>query len=104
MIEQKSDRVVVAEDIVGELIGIDVDADPNKNYFHIKTEDGRNVEGKLADTFSKDTHWAVHETYAARVLKVTTIRYATGEEKIDWLLATLVPIARIPVLEPAPLS
>jgi hypothetical protein len=27
--------------------------------------------------------------YMARILKVTTIRYATGEEKVDWALAWL---------------
>ena len=88
-IEEKSDRRIEPEEAVGELIGIDVDANSNKSYFHIKSIDGRNIEGKLADTFARDRHWAVHVFYAASILKITTIRYATGEEKIEWLLANL---------------
>lgn len=86
-IEEKSDKNVEPEIVVGELFGIDVDR--SNTYFHIKTVDGRNIEGKLGDTFPTSQEWAVHVQYKANVVRVTTIRYATGEEKIDWLLASL---------------
>jgi hypothetical protein len=88
-IEEKSDKKYDPCAAVGELVGIDVDRP--KTYFHIKTRDGENIEGKLADTFPVDQEWAVHITYAANLIKVTTVRYATGEEKVDWLLANLSP-------------
>ena len=86
-IEEKSEKTVVPDIVSGELVGIDVEL-PN-TYFHIKTVDGRNLDGKLADTFPVNQEWAVHVHYIARLLRVTTVKYATGEEKIEWLLAEL---------------
>lgn len=88
-IEEKSDETIEFEIIIGELVGIDVDRP--KTYFHLKTLDGRNLEGKLADTFPIDQEWAVHVVYVANVMMVTTVKYATGEERIEWLLANLAP-------------
>ena len=64
-----------------------------RTYFHLKADDGKIIEGKLADTFPLDREWAVHVHYFAKLIRVTTIRYATGEEKIEWLLAELAPPA-----------
>jgi hypothetical protein len=88
-IEQKSEQTVTPEEVVGELVGIDV-LRPT-TYFHIAV-DGRNIEGKLADTFPADKEWAVHILYRAKLLQVETIRYSTGEAKIDWLLADLIDL------------
>jgi hypothetical protein len=92
-IEEKSDRSAVPEEVVGELFGIDIDPDPNKSYFHIKTNDARNIEGGLDDAFPRDREWAVHITYAALLVKIITIKYATGEEKIEWRLSRLSPVS-----------
>lgn len=89
IIEEKSDQKVIPLQVQGELVGIDVDR-PN-TYFHLKTADGRDLKGKLSDTFPAGQEWAVHINYSASLLQVTTIRYATGEEKIDWVLAALGP-------------
>jgi hypothetical protein len=89
-IEGQSDRATEPEAVIGELIGIDVDADLDRSYFHVKTQDGRNLEGKLAGSFLRDQHWAVHVVYIAHVIKITTIKYATGEEKVEWVLASLI--------------
>jgi hypothetical protein len=91
IIEEKSDQKVDPHEIQGELVGIDI-ALPH-TYFHIKATDGSDVQGKLAETFPRDKEWAVHVNYIAVVLQITTIRYATGEEKIDWVLASLRPPA-----------
>jgi len=48
-IEEKSDQSVQHHEVVGELVGIDVDW-PN-TYFHIKTIDGRDLQGKLGSRF-----------------------------------------------------
>jgi hypothetical protein len=98
-IEEKSDRTIETEAVIGELIGIDVDAEPDRSYFHIKTTDGRNIEGKLADAFPRHIHWSVHVVYAAQLLRITTIRYATGEEKIDWLLSNLEMPPELPTID-----
>jgi hypothetical protein len=87
IIEEKSEQKFDREEVVGELVGIDVERP--RTYFHLKADDGRNIEGKLADTFPLDRTWAVHIKYVAKLLMVTTVRYATGEERIDWLLAEL---------------
>lgn len=87
IIEQRSEKRFTPHNVVGELVGIDIDRP--RTYFHIKTVDGQHLEGKLADTFAVDQEWAVHVTYNAKLIKVETVRYATGEEKIDWLLASL---------------
>ena len=91
VIEEKSDRAIDHEEVIAELVGIDVDQDQNKSYFHLKTVDGRNIEGKLAEPFNREPHWAVHTNYHAHIIRVTTIKYSTGEEKVDWLLAGLTP-------------
>jgi hypothetical protein len=54
VIEEKSDRTIEPEMVTGELIGIDVDVDPQRSFFHLKTSDGRNIQGKLDDTFYRD--------------------------------------------------
>ena len=89
-IEEKSDKEVEPETTAGELVGIDVQ--PPNTYFHLKTDDGRELQGKLADTFPANQEWAVRVRYLAHLLRVRTIKYATGEEKIDWLLASLGPL------------
>jgi hypothetical protein len=89
-IEEKSDQNFESETIIGELLGIDV-ARPN-TYFHLKTQANENIEGKLADTFPVEREWAVHNDYKATLIKVTTIRYSTGEEKVSWILAGLIQI------------
>src|SRR5262249_36355530 len=96
-IEEKSDQTLETHEFVGELVGIDI-ARPN-TYFHLKTADNLELQGKLAESFPTNQEWAVHVTYLARVLRVTTIKYATGEERIEWLLTSLSP-----VLSDAPLS
>lgn len=88
-IEDQSDEDRDPTIIVGELIGIDVSPDVRKSYFHIKTEEGRDIEGKLADEFDFSQHWSVHVTYSATVLRITTLKYATGEERIEWRLMAL---------------
>ena len=90
-IEEKSDQKYDTETTIGELVGIDVERP--RTYFHLKADDGKIIEGKLADTFPLDREWAVHVHYFAKLIRVTTIRYATGEEKIEWLLAELAPPA-----------
>jgi hypothetical protein len=95
-IEEKSEQTIDRDVALGELVGIDVDR-PN-TYFHFKTIDGRNLEGRLADTFPAANEWAVHLMYSAELLKVTTIKYATGEERIEWLLANLGPFPDDPSL------
>ena len=86
-IEAKSDKNIESVTHTGELLGIDVDQ--STSYFHIRTDDGTKIDGRLADTFPMSREWAVHVRYHASLLRVTTIRYATGEEKIDWQLAAL---------------
>jgi len=98
-IEEKSDREIDYEIVVGELFGIDVDANPDRSYFHIKIPDGRNLEGKLAETFPRGQHWAVNVIYTANLAKVTTIKYATGEEKVEWVLSNLAPVSPSPTLQ-----
>jgi hypothetical protein len=92
-IEEKSEKTITQDIAFGELVGIDVE--PPNTYFHIKTVDGRNLDGRLADTFPANQEWAVHVQYTAHLMRVTTIRYATGEEKIEWLLANLGPVLDI---------
>lgn len=91
IIEEKSDKQVDPETVVGELIGIDVDDNPDRTYFHLDTIDKRTIIGKLDSSFPRGQHWAVREFYMARLAKVTTTRYSTGEERVDWLLVHLQP-------------
>lgn len=91
VIEEKSDKEIEPETVMGELIGIDVDPDPDRTYFHIETNDKRTLTGQLDVSFPRDQHWAVHVIYTARVAKVTTTKYATGEERIEWVLVHLQP-------------
>lgn len=93
IIEEKSDRVVEPETVVGELIGIDVDPDVDRSQFHLATTDARSISGKLADTFPRSQHWAVHELYTAQVIKVTITKYSTGQDTVEWLLGNLAPFS-----------
>jgi hypothetical protein len=87
LIEEKSDQHIEPVDLIGELVGIDVQR-PN-TYFHLRTPDGTDIRGKLADTFRLDQEWSVRVSYSAQLIRVTTIKYATGEEEVDWVLAQL---------------
>jgi hypothetical protein len=87
VIEEKSDQRIDPLDVVGELVGIDVQR-PN-TYFHIRTPEGNDLRGKLADTFQIDQEWAVHIVYEARIFQITTVKYATGEDIVDLVLAEL---------------
>jgi hypothetical protein len=89
IIEEKSDQKIESHQVQGELVGIDVE--PPQTYFRLKTVDGRDLQGKLSDTFPRGNEWAVHVSYTAILLQVTTVRYSTGEEKVDWVLADLRP-------------
>lgn len=92
-IEEKSDRTIDPFIIVGELVGIDVD--PQRSYFHVKTDEGQILQGRLSDGFPTGTKWAVHVRYTAHLSRVTTVKYATGEEKIEWLLNNLSEVREI---------
>jgi hypothetical protein len=89
-IEQKSEQTFEPHEFVGELVGIDIER-PN-TYFHLKTTDDVDLQGKLADSFVTNNEWAVRVIYTAQVLRVTTVKYATGEEKVEWLLTSLSPV------------
>ena len=93
IIEEKSDKQIDLETVVGELLGIDVDPNPDQSYFHIETIDKRRITGKLDSSFSRTRSWAVHVVYTARIAKVTTTKYSTGEERVEWLLVFLEPFA-----------
>jgi hypothetical protein len=91
IIEEKSDRETDPETVIGLLVGIDVDQDVDRSRFHVKTQDGRDIVGKLAETFPRGQHWAVNENYIAQVIKVTTTKYSTGQDTVEWLLGHLAP-------------
>jgi hypothetical protein len=88
-IEDQSEENIDSTIVVGELIGIDVSPDARKSYFHIKTDAGQDLEGKLGEEFDGSQNWAVHVSYTATVLRIATLRYATGEERVEWKLVKL---------------
>lgn len=94
-IEDKSDQTSVPEQVIGELFGIDVSPDPYQSYFHITTTDGEDVQGRLSATFDASRHWSVHLSYLASITRVTSIKYATGEEKTELWLEALMPLDEI---------
>ncbi len=85
-IEQKSEQFISQENIIGELVGIDVE---RPGYFHIRSLTGEDVGGKLSETFQTDAEWVININYIAHLSKISTVKYSTGEEKIDWILEKL---------------
>lgn len=87
-IEAESNEVFDQFGYQCELIGID-DA---TSYFHIRTADSLDITGKLSDTFGRGQNWTVHAEYFAELVRITQIRYATGEERVRWLLHELLVV------------
>lgn len=87
VIEEKSEEIQSFETVRGELLGIDVDR--GKTYFHIRDEHGSDIKGKLANSFPTNNEWAVSVQYLATLIKTETVRYSTGEERVEWTLSNL---------------
>jgi hypothetical protein len=72
--------------------------DGSTSYFHIKTDEGADIKGELADSFPRGEQWTTNVAYRAKVKKLVRVRYSTGEEKPRWLLLSLEGVSHRPTL------
>lgn len=87
LIENKSDTVEVSETIDGILLGFD----GSTSYFHLEVLDSRiDIRGTVSPELPKA--WTTNQPYRARLLRTVQVRYATGEEKVTWVLLNLEPL------------
>jgi hypothetical protein len=81
---EESDEVVEYD---CTLVGIDATA----KYFHIRLPDGAEIKGATIDSFPQ-IEWTTERPYRARLNRSSVLKYATGIERITWLLMSLEPI------------
>ena len=87
VIENKSDTIADETTIEGVLLGFD----GATSYFHLETIGDRvDIRGNLADDLSRA--WMTDQLYRAQLLRTAQVRYATGEEKVQWTLLALTPL------------
>lgn len=81
-IDEIEDELVDTIVLDGELVGFD----HVRGDFHLKTGEGQIISGRLADSFSPDATIQIARLYRVTLTRTSTIRFATGEERVKWLL------------------
>jgi hypothetical protein len=84
-IDQSSEEIVEEFTALGQLLG----ADAASQTFHMQLTDGPEVRGKLAFEVSEEPPVALKRYYQGSFKKMTTISYATEEEKTIYTLMSL---------------
>lgn len=91
VIENKSEESLQEFDFEAVLLGFD----GATSYFHIETLGEKvDIKGVLSPNISKQ--WTTDVAYKAKLLKSSQIKYATGEEKVQWTLLELEPLEGLP--------
>ena len=85
IIEETSDETEEELDVVGNLVGADV----NGKTFHIETEEGEEIRGIFTDAISEEHTVTLPKSCSAKIRKTKTIIYPTGKERISYLLLSL---------------
>ena len=84
-IETTSDEKEEQFDSECELVGADV----TRQSFHLKLSTGEDIRGSFKDAISPSQTVELPKRYKATLLKTTSIRYSTGEEKVSYQLLRL---------------
>ena len=63
--------------------------DQTTSYFHIVLNDGQDIKGETADDFPR-AEWTLNRYYKADLVRKTVVKFATGEEKVFWILRSLI--------------
>lgn len=82
---ETSDEVVQDIELLGRLVGIDVEI----RTFHIIAEDGSEIRGKIDESIGVASLTEVPKVYNARIRRWSKLNYATGEESITHRLLDL---------------
>jgi hypothetical protein len=87
-IAETSDNVIEHQSITGTLVG----ADLNVRSFHITTEGGGEIRGRMSEAIGLEYAVSLPMNYVAQIRKTTKVNYATESEDIDYYLLSLEPL------------